>query len=90
MILLTTGMFAVGKPLTTYLGLAVIGAGLSVGVGGLTSYGQGLTAAAGIGAVAKRPEDFGRCVVMAVMSETFALFGLLGNVLILYVLGLFG
>jgi len=89
LILLTTGFFGVPKPLTTYMGIAVIGAALPVAIAMHSSYWQGVTALAGIGAVVKKPEDFGRCVVMAVMSETYALFGLLGTVLILYALGLF-
>jgi V/A-type H+-transporting ATPase subunit K len=35
-----------------------------------------------MGAVAKRPETFGQSVVLAVMAETFAIFGLLIAILI--------
>ena len=41
-----------------------------------------VVAASGMGAVAKRPETFGQSVVLAVMAETFAIFGLLIAILI--------
>ena len=91
LILLTVGLLGgTPKPISTFMGLAVIGAALSPAIAEHSSYWQGVTALAGIGAIVKKPEDFGRCVVMAVMSETYALFGLLGTVVILFALGLFG
>ncbi len=65
------------------IGLAAIGAGLAVGISGLSAIGQGITAAAGISATAKRPESFGRSMIFSVMSETFAIFGLLVAILII-------
>ncbi len=65
------------------MGIAAIGAGLSVGLAGFSGIGQGITAAAGIGSTTRRPETMGKNMVFSVMSETFAIFGLLGAVLIL-------
>jgi V/A-type H+-transporting ATPase subunit K len=70
-------------------GLAVIGAGISVGLAGLSAIGQGITAAGGIGAAALEPATFGKSMVLSVMSETFAIFGLLIAILIMFGLELF-
>ncbi len=79
-----------GKAVSTMVGLATIGAGASVGLAGLSGIGQGITAASGIGAAAKEPATMGKSIVLAVMSETFAIFGLLIALLIMYGTGLFG
>jgi V/A-type H+-transporting ATPase subunit K len=71
------------------LGIAAMGAGISVGFAGLSGIGQGVTAASGIGAAASNPETFGKSMVLSVMSETFAIFGLLGAILIMFGVGLF-
>ena len=72
------------------MGLAAVGGGLSVGLAGLSAIGQGITAAGSIGAVSKEPGAFGKCMVLTVMSETFAVFGLLITILILVGLKLLG
>jgi V/A-type H+-transporting ATPase subunit K len=71
------------KPISMELGLVCLGAGLSSALGGITAIGQGITAAAGIGSVAKRPETLGQNMVLSIMSETFAVFALLIAILIL-------
>ncbi len=73
----------------TSVGLAAIGAGLSVGLAGLSGIGQGMTAAAGIAAAVRNPDSMGKSLVLAVMSETFAIFGLLIAILIMYGTGMF-
>jgi V/A-type H+-transporting ATPase subunit K len=78
------------KEITITMGLAAVGAGLSVGLAGFSAIGQGITAAGGIGSIARRPETMGKNMVFSVMSETFAIFGLLGAVLILLGVGLLG
>ncbi len=70
------------------LGLAAIGAGLAVGIAGLSAIGQGITAASGISATARKPETFGRSMIFSVMSETFAIFGLLIAILIIIFTGI--
>jgi V/A-type H+-transporting ATPase subunit K len=70
-------------------GLAGVGAGISVGFAGLSAIGQGITSAGGIGATATNPGTFGKSIVLAAMAETFAVFGLLGAILIMFGAGLF-
>lgn len=71
------------EPISMELGLVCLGAGLSSALGGLTSIGQGMTAGAAMGSVAKRPETLGQNMVLSVMAETFAVFALLIAILIL-------
>lgn len=66
------------KELSVYQGLSLLGASLPIALGGLFSaIAQGKTAAAGIGLVAKRPEESGKAITMAVMVETYAVLALL-------------
>lgn len=83
-----TGMFTKTFDVTVNQGMAVIGAGLSVGIAGLSAIGQGITASAAIGATARNPEAMGRCLIFTVMSETFAIFGLLVAIFIIFGVGL--
>ncbi len=71
------------------VGIGAIGAGLSIGFAGLSGIGQGITAAMGIGAFTRRPESFGKSMMLSVMSETFAIFGLLIAILVLRAIGVF-
>ncbi|MHC1566394.1 MAG: V-type ATP synthase subunit K [Candidatus Syntropharchaeia archaeon] len=64
------------------LGLAALAGGIVIGLSSVTAIAQGTIAASSMGAVAKRPETFGQGVVLAVMAETFAIFGLLVAILI--------
>jgi V/A-type H+-transporting ATPase subunit K len=61
-----------------------LGAGLAIGISGLSAIGQGITASAGIGATARNPQAFGKSIIFSVMSETFAIFGLLIAILIMF------
>jgi V/A-type H+-transporting ATPase subunit K len=91
-ILLMVGVGLVGKVAKVYeiiAILATLGSGLCVGLAGLSALGQGATAAGGIGATSQRPATFGKSMVLSVMSETFAIFGLLMAILILFGVGLF-
>jgi len=65
------------------MGLTCVGAGLASGLGGITAIGQGITCAANIGSVMKNPAIFGKAIVLAAMSETFAVFSLVTALLIL-------
>jgi len=71
------------KPISMELGLICLAAGISSALGGLTSIGQGMTAGAAMGSVAKNPATLGQNMVLSVMSETFAVFALLIAILIL-------
>jgi V/A-type H+-transporting ATPase subunit K len=63
--------------------VAALGAGFAVGFAGLSGIGQGITAAGAIGATARDPDAMGKGLVLAVMPETFAIFGLLIAILIM-------
>jgi V/A-type H+-transporting ATPase subunit K len=45
---------------------------------------QGQVAAAGVGVVAKRPEEMGKAVIMAAMVETYAVLSLLASLLLVF------
>ena len=90
LIMAFTGMITRDVTATAAAGLASIGAGFAVGLAGLSAIGQGMTAASGIGATAQRQDAMGASLVFAVMAETFAIFGLLVAVLIMFGIGLFG
>ena len=52
--------------------------GLAVGlVGYISGIYQGKAAAAGVGIVAKKPEELGKAITLAAIVETYALLGLL-------------
>ena len=68
--------------LTTQQGLLVLAACLPVGIVGLISgKSQGQTAAAAIGIVAKKPEQFGKAMLFPAMVETYAILSLLISIL---------
>jgi F0F1-type ATP synthase membrane subunit c/vacuolar-type H+-ATPase subunit K len=85
-----TGMFTGTFTIAETVGFAAIGSGLAVGFAGLSGIGQGITAGAGIVATAQQPDVMGRALIFAVMSETFAIFGLLIAILIMFGVGLAG
>ena len=68
--------------LTPETGLLVLAACLPVGIVGLISgKSQGETAAAAIGIVAKKPEQFGKAMLFPAMVETYAILSLLISIL---------
>lgn len=85
-----TGMFTGTFTISEAAGFAAIGSGIAVGFAGLSGIGQGITAGSGIVATAQQPEVMGRALIFAVMSETFAIFGLLIAILIMFGIGLTG
>ena len=57
-------------------GLALIGAGIAMGVAGLgTRIAQSQTGAAAVGATAEDPKMFGRGIVLMVIPETVVILG---------------
>ena len=63
-------------------GLLILAACLPVGIVGLISgKAQGQTAAAAIGVVAKKPDQFGKAMLFPAMVETYAILALLISVL---------
>ena len=81
----------VDAAITVYHGLAALSAGLAVGISGFTTgLGEGIAASASIGAVADREGVFGKTLVLTVLPETGAIYGLLVAVLILRGAGFLG
>jgi V/A-type H+-transporting ATPase subunit K len=67
-------------------GLAIFGACLPVIFGEFVSaIWQGRVSVASMGTVAKRPDAFGKAVILPAMVETFALLSLIGSIVILMV-----
>ena len=70
--------------LTTNQGVVFMLAALPIAiVGWLSAIYQGQVAAAGIGLIAKRPEEMGKAVILAAMVETYAVLALLGSLLVI-------
>ena len=68
--------------LTPQTGLLILAACLPVGIVGLISgKSQGQAAAASIGIVAKKPEQFGKAMLFPAMVETYAILALLISIL---------
>ncbi|NLP18874.1 MAG: V-type ATP synthase subunit K [Firmicutes bacterium] len=71
--------------LTMEQGWAVFMAAMPVAIVGLLSaIAQGRAAAAGVGLIAKRPEELGKAIIFAVMVETYAVLALLASILLLF------
>ncbi|MBP2133328.1 V/A-type H+-transporting ATPase subunit K [Methanomicrobium sp. W14] len=84
-----TGIITKNVTITAAVGFASIGSGIATGLAGLSAIGQGMTAASGIAATASGKDAMGRSLIFTVMAETFAIFGLLIAILIMFGLGLF-
>lgn len=71
--------------LTLQQGLSIFLAALPIAiVGYLSAISQGKAAVAGVGLVAKRPEELGKAIVYAVMVETYAVLALLASIMLLF------
>lgn len=76
-----------GSPanLTLSQGLMFFAAALPIAFVGLFSgIAQGRAAAAGVGIVAKKPDQNGKGIIMAAMVETYAILALLVSILLIY------
>jgi V/A-type H+-transporting ATPase subunit K len=71
-------------------GWAAVGAGLAIGLAGISAIGQGIAAAGSIGAVLEKSKAFGKSVIFAVLPETQALYGFIIAILILIGFGILG
>ena len=70
------------KEVSVATGLLILAACLPIGIVGLISgKSQGKTAAAAIGIVAKKPEQFGKAMLFLAMVETYAILALLISIL---------
>jgi len=71
--------------LTTQQGFLFFIAGLPIGIVGLISgIAQGRAAAAGVGIIAKRPEELAKGITYAAMVETYAVLALLASILMVF------
>ena len=71
--------------LTIAQGLMYFGACLPIAFGGLFSgIAQGRAAASGVGIIAKKPDESGKAIIMAVMVETYAILALLVSFLAVF------
>lgn len=78
LILTKSGLLGSAVTLTTGQGFQLLASGLAVGlVGYISGIYQGKAAAAGVGIVAKKPEELGKAITLAAIVETYALLGLL-------------
>ena len=70
------------KEVSVATGLLILAACLPIGIVGLISgKSRGKTAAAAIGIVAKKPEQFGKAMLFPAMVETYAILALLISIL---------
>lgn len=70
------------KDVSVETGLLILAACLPIGIVGLISArSQGKTAAAAIGIVAKKPDQFGKAMLFPAMVETYAILALLISIL---------
>jgi V/A-type H+-transporting ATPase subunit K len=73
------------QDLTTVQGLLFLVAALPIAiVGYLSALAQGRAAVAGIGIIAKRPQELAKAVTFAAMVETYAILALLGSILMVF------
>jgi V/A-type H+-transporting ATPase subunit K len=71
--------------------MIAIGAALAIGIAGIGSAtGIGIAGASGIGAVAEKPDRFGKSLVLQAMPMTQGIYGLLVAILLLMFGGLLG
>ena len=79
------------EPISTATGLLYFGACLPIAVVGyFTGISQGKAAAAGVGIIAKKPDQSGKAITMAVMVETYAVLALLVSLLSIISVGKLG
>ena len=89
LIFVRVGFFGGNMDLTLTQGYWVLASGIPVGLIGVWSgIGQGKAAAAGIMLTGKRPDQMAKGIIYAAMVETYAIFGLLISILILFNAGL--
>jgi V/A-type H+-transporting ATPase subunit K len=73
---------------TMDVGLLAIGAGLAIGLAALaTGYAQARIGAAGIGALAEKPELTGRVILLLALPETLVILGFAVAAMIILLLG---
>lgn len=85
LILARVGFFGGNMNVTLDQGWYILASGIPIGLIGVWSgIGQGKAAAAGIMLMGKRPDQMAKGIIYAAMVETYAIFGLLISILILF------
>lgn len=78
LILSKAGIIGGAVMITAAQGFQLLAAGIPIGlVGYVSGVYQGKVSAAGVGIVAKKPEELGKAITFAAIVETYALLGLL-------------
>ncbi len=68
--------------------MVAIGAAVAIGLTGLgAGYGIGATGSASIGAIAEKPDMFGKTMVYVAFAEAIAIYGLLIAFMLLFSIG---
>ena len=84
LLLTGVGMFGVVKTgITMTQGLGGIGIGIAMGLAAVSAVGQGIVSASSIGAAVRDKKSTGKSLVLSVIPETYAIFGLLISILLL-------
>ncbi len=84
LIIMKLGLLGKMIAVSVEAGTAVLGAACPIAIVGLISaIIQAKVAAAGVGVVAKRPEEMGKAIILAAMVETYAVLALLTTILLL-------
>ena len=85
LIALQAGLLGSGAEVTVAQGWRFFFAAFPMALGGLVSaIHQARVSAAGINTIGKKPEEFGHCMLMASMVETYAIFSLLISMLLIF------
>lgn len=88
MLMMNLGLLGSPEPISFAKGLAAFFAAVPIaGVGFISAIAQGKVAAAGAGIITKKPEESAKAIILSVMVETFAIFGLLISMLLVNNLG---
>ncbi len=85
LILTNTGIIGTPADISLQTGLLYFAASLPIGISGLFSgiY-QGKCSVAGIGTVAKKPDQMGKAIILPAMVETYAILALLVSILAVF------
>ncbi|MDD6484226.1 MAG: V-type ATP synthase subunit K [Clostridiales bacterium] len=83
MIMINTGILGGSAPASAAQGMAYLGAGIPIAIGGLFSgMAQGRVCASGVNIIAKKPEESSKAIVSASLVEIYALLSFIVSFLI--------
>lgn len=83
-VIIKTNLLAGGIPIDPSIGMQLAFAVMPVGlIGFISAIFQGISSAAAIYVVAKKPDELGKAMILPAMVETYAVLGLLATILFL-------